>query len=180
MWGSASVVGHIMCHIIGYNNVRAFSHAQSLGEAMQLANFLRDIDEDYQDRNRIYLPMNDLAVFGVTENMIAQRQHTKELKNALRYFYEKNEKLFDRGIYGLRFLHWKNIYPLLLASYTYRENIRILKKRNFNPFLDRIRIPTWKKVWFSFLITFAAPVYLLSSYFSKNQKYQENEESKQE
>ena len=67
MWGSASVVGHVMTFIVGYTDRVAFDHARALGEAMQLANFLRDVDEDYQDRDRIYLPENDMQVFGVTE-----------------------------------------------------------------------------------------------------------------
>ena len=48
MYGSASVVGLMMCYIIGFNDIRALE-----GEAMQLTNFIRDVGEDYKERGRI-------------------------------------------------------------------------------------------------------------------------------
>ena len=105
MWGSASIVGHVMTFIVGYSDSVAFEYARALGEAMQLANFLRDVDEDYQERNRIYLPQNDIQVFAVTDDMIAGQHMTPELKNFIRYYVDRTEKLFDRGIHGIRYLH---------------------------------------------------------------------------
>ena len=67
MWGSASVVGLMMSHVIGFNDMRALKYAPKLGYAMQLTNFLRDIDEDYQLRGRIYLPLDELARFDLDE-----------------------------------------------------------------------------------------------------------------
>jgi len=37
---------------------------------VQLTNILRDVGEDARDRGRIYLPMEDLERFGVTEEEI--------------------------------------------------------------------------------------------------------------
>ncbi len=53
MYGSASVVGLMMCHLIGFTDPKyekkAKSYATELGNAMQLTNFLRDVREDYED-----------------------------------------------------------------------------------------------------------------------------------
>lgn len=62
----ASVVGLMMSHVIGFENLadcgRALPHAVHLGIAMQLTNILRDVGEDL-GRGRIYLPQEDLARF---------------------------------------------------------------------------------------------------------------------
>lgn len=144
MWGSASVIGHIMTFIVGYTNKIAFDHARALGEAMQLANFLRDIDEDYQKRNRIYLPTNDMSIFGVTEEMIANRKMTPELRNFIAHYTERTEKLFEKGMNGIKYLK-QGRFSILLAARMYRKNIRILKKRNYSIFSKPIRLTRVKK-----------------------------------
>ena len=52
MYGSAAVVGLMLTYIIGFSNPLALGYAEKLGYAMQLTNFLRDIDEDWQQRQR--------------------------------------------------------------------------------------------------------------------------------
>jgi len=62
MYGSASVVGLMMCHIIGFidskHEKKAKIYATELGNAMQLTNFLRDVREDYEELGRIYIPLS--------------------------------------------------------------------------------------------------------------------------
>ena len=58
-YGSAAVVGLMMCRVVGAADESADRHAEALGVAMQLSNFLRDIGEDWR-RGRVYLPMEDL------------------------------------------------------------------------------------------------------------------------
>src|SRR5208283_1992215 len=48
----------------------AAPYAAALGKAFQLTNFLRDVAEDL-DRGRVYLPADELAVFGVDRPLLA-------------------------------------------------------------------------------------------------------------
>jgi phytoene synthase len=65
----ASLVGLICIEIFRYTNPRAREYAENLGIAFQLTNIMRDVRED-ADRGRIYLPLEDLSRFGVTEDEI--------------------------------------------------------------------------------------------------------------
>jgi len=65
----ASALGLICIEIFGYRNPSAKLYAENLGLALQLTNILRDVRED-ADRGRIYLPLEDLARFNVSENEI--------------------------------------------------------------------------------------------------------------
>jgi phytoene synthase len=65
----ASALGLICIEIFGYRNPSAKTYAENLGLALQLTNILRDIREDAA-RGRIYLPLEDLARFNVSEDEI--------------------------------------------------------------------------------------------------------------
>ena len=65
----ASAVGLVCIEIFGYRNPRTREYAENLGIAFQLTNIIRDVSEDAA-RGRIYLPLEDLARFGVTEEEI--------------------------------------------------------------------------------------------------------------
>jgi phytoene synthase len=65
----ASAVGLICIEIFGYTNASAHTYAEWLGIAFQLTNIIRDVREDAA-RGRIYLPLEDLARFDVTEDEI--------------------------------------------------------------------------------------------------------------
>jgi 15-cis-phytoene synthase len=62
----ASAVGLASIEIFGYRNPRTRDYAVELGLALQLTNILRDVGADAR-RDRIYLPLEDLARFDVTE-----------------------------------------------------------------------------------------------------------------
>jgi phytoene synthase len=63
----ASSVGLICAEIFEYRDDAVLNYARDLGVALQLTNILRDVGVDYQ-RNRLYLPAEDLARFGCTED----------------------------------------------------------------------------------------------------------------
>ena len=68
----ASAVGLICAEIFGYRDRRVLDYARDLGVALQLTNILRDVAVDYR-RERLYLPLDDLARFGCTRGRRRQR-----------------------------------------------------------------------------------------------------------
>jgi phytoene synthase len=70
--GSAEVIGLQVLPVLGtvVPAGEAAPHAAALGRAFQLTNFLRDVAEDL-DRDRVYLPADELAAFGVDRDLLA-------------------------------------------------------------------------------------------------------------
>jgi phytoene synthase len=68
----ASVVGLVCIRIFGYSDPRAEKLAEETGIAFQLTNILRDVAED-AERNRVYLPLDDLAAHSVTLDSLLHR-----------------------------------------------------------------------------------------------------------
>jgi phytoene synthase len=68
----ASVVGLVCIRIFGYTDPRAEKLAEETGIAFQLTNILRDVAED-AGRNRVYLPLEDLAAHNVSLDSLLHR-----------------------------------------------------------------------------------------------------------
>ena len=62
----AGAVGLVSLHIFGFRNPEAPDHAADLGVGMQIVNIMRDVAED-AERDRIYLPQDEMAAHGVTD-----------------------------------------------------------------------------------------------------------------
>lgn len=147
MHGSAEVVGLMLTHIMGYTKREAFSYAPKLGEAMQLTNFLRDIDEDYVQRNRIYIPQEDMLLHGVTEEMIRTQQTTREFISLMKYEIEKARKIFREADQGITLLNPNCQYAVQLSSRLYEKILDKIEEQNYNIFKKRARSNILEKTW---------------------------------
>ncbi len=76
----ASVVGLLSIEIFGYTNPRTREYAVHLGQALQLTNILRDVKTD-AERGRIYLPLEELERFRVTEAEILRGEYSPRFRD---------------------------------------------------------------------------------------------------
>src|SRR5215213_5149056 len=81
MDGSAGSVGRIMAPLLGVPEHHQAGFGR-LGRAFQLANFIRDVREDTA-LDRVYLPAEDRARFGVEEDDLRRERATPELRALL-------------------------------------------------------------------------------------------------
>jgi len=130
----ASVVGLLSIEIFGYTNPKSKEYAVQLGQALQLTNILRDIGNDAQ-RDRIYVPLEALREYGVTEEEILTGQRSTHFRGlakavahrARRYYQAARETLpaEDRG----------SMIAAELMGTVYWNLLRKLENENF-PVLD--------------------------------------------
>ena len=100
VYGSAAVIGLEMVPILGALSPGAYEPAEKLGVAFQLANFIRDVDEDL-DRGRVYLPQDELAQFGVDREMLEARKLTPQITAALKFQIERVRQLQREATPGI-------------------------------------------------------------------------------
>ncbi len=84
----ASAVGLICIEIFGYGNPATRIYAERLGIAFQLTNIIRDVRED-ATRGRIYLPLEDLARFEVTEEEILEGVYSDRFRSLMEFEAER-------------------------------------------------------------------------------------------
>ena len=94
---SANPVGHLVLYLSGYRDAERQQLSDFTCTALQLANFWQDVSVDYA-KGRIYLPLEDLRCFGVTENDIARRQNTPAFITMMRFEVERARDWFRQGL----------------------------------------------------------------------------------
>lgn len=103
VYGSAAVIGLQMVPILEPTDERAYEHAKQLGIAFQLANFIRDVGEDLE-RGRVYLPLEDLAKFGVSRSDLEARVLTPAIIEALKFQIARVRNLEEESRAGIAML----------------------------------------------------------------------------
>ena len=127
----ASAVGLASIEIFGYTNPAARDYAVDVGLALQLTNILRDLSED-AERDRIYLPVEDLVAFGIPEEDLLRGVYNRrfcqlmefECERARRYYASAETKLPAEDAASLR--------PAEVMRRTYAQVLdRIVAERYF-------------------------------------------------
>jgi phytoene synthase len=103
--GSAAVIGLQMLPVLGtvVPLSVAAPYARDLGIAFQLTNFLRDVGEDLE-RDRLYLPTEDLDAFGVTWERLAHGIVDGPVRRLLAFEIARTREVYRTAAQGLRLL----------------------------------------------------------------------------
>jgi squalene synthase HpnC len=94
---SANPVGHLVLYLCGYRDAERQGLSDFTCTALQLANFWQDVSVDY-GKGRIYLPLEDLRSFGVSESDLAASRNTPAFCEMMRFEVERAREWFDRGL----------------------------------------------------------------------------------
>ncbi len=97
----ASVVGLVSIEIFGYQNARTREYALDLGLALQTTNILRDVGRDYANDQRIYLPLDEMQRFGVTEEHLRGRIEDDAVRALAQHQAERSESLYRSAVAAL-------------------------------------------------------------------------------
>ena len=135
-YGSAAVVGLMMCRVIGVSDERATPHAEALGMAMQLTNFLRDIGEDWT-RGRVYLPLEDLERFGYAEEELEQGVVDERFVGLMRFEISRARMLYRVTDEGMRYIPRGCRYPVVVARRLYEAILERIEAQGYDVFARR-------------------------------------------
>jgi squalene synthase HpnC len=94
---SANPVGHLVLYVCGYRDAERQALSDFTCTALQLANFWQDVSPDYA-RSRVYLPLEDLRRFGVSEEDISAQRNTSAFCDMMRFEVERARDWFARGL----------------------------------------------------------------------------------
>ncbi|MBD3669486.1 MAG: squalene synthase HpnC [Gammaproteobacteria bacterium] len=94
---SANPVGRILLYLYSEANERNIALSDGICSALQLINFLQDIEQDYRENNRIYLPLEEMQKYHVTEMHIRNRLSDYSVKRLLDFQIERARKMLKAG-----------------------------------------------------------------------------------
>jgi len=94
---SANPVGHLVLYLCGYRDAERQQLSDYTCTALQLANFWQDVSIDYDGKNRIYLPLESMRRFGVTEEDLRNHRNTDAFRKMVRSEVARARDWFRRG-----------------------------------------------------------------------------------
>jgi phytoene synthase len=144
----ASVVGLVCIRIFGYSDPRAEKLAEETGIGFQLTNILRDVAED-AERRRIYLPLEDLAAFGVTQQQLLHREAkgiTAAERALLKAVAERAEGFYKSAQQLLPLIDKESRPALWVLVSIYHGLLKRIEKADYDVFSERASVPKSQKV----------------------------------
>jgi phytoene synthase len=145
----ASVVGLVCIRIFGYTDPRAEKLAEETGIAFQLTNILRDVAED-AERNRVYLPLEDLKAHGVALEGLLKRAKgagpTAEERALLKEIGQRAERYYASAQALMPLIDKESQPALGVLVEIYHALLRRIEKADYDVFSKRASVPTAEKL----------------------------------
>lgn len=142
---AASVVGLACLCIWGCGDPAAAAPARKCGLAFQLTNILRDVAEDAA-RGRIYLPLEDLAHFGCTEQDILAGRYGDNLAQLICFEANRAQSFYIEAARLEPLLPRDGRRAWRVMMTTYRAILDELRRRDYNVFGPRVKFSRWQRV----------------------------------
>jgi phytoene synthase len=135
----ASAVGLICIRIFGCRNEGASDYALNLGVALQLTNILRDIVPDL-DRDRIYLPLADLAAVGCTIDDLAARRMSAPVQRLMAFECARARDFYQRAIDARPAEDARRLVAAEIMRAVYFETLQRIERNGYDVFAGRVRV----------------------------------------
>ncbi len=141
----ASTVGLMSMYITGADTMAAVPYAVQLGVALQLTNILRDIGEDAR-ANRVYLPAEEMARFGYTEEMLFAGVINSDFRRLVEYQIARAHALYDAAAPGVAMLPKDSRMAVAAAANFYRGILGKIRAARYDVFSRRAHLSFGEKL----------------------------------
>lgn len=118
--------------------------AIALGIANQLTNILRDVGEDTR-RGRIYLPLEELALFNYTEQDLFKGVVDERWRELMRFQIQRARKYFAMAEKGISILNPDSRWPVWAALMLYRQILDAIERNHYDVFRRRAYVSAPRK-----------------------------------
>jgi phytoene synthase len=147
----ASAVGLICLNIFGYRDPKARQYAVDLGVALQLTNILRDVKKDLA-LGRVYIPVDDMARFGVTEDMLVHDTASPNVRALLRAHGARARDYYGRATRAIPPDESRRLIAAEIMSGIYQAILAEIERRDFDVFGETIRVSRPRRAWIALSI----------------------------
>jgi phytoene/squalene synthetase len=132
--------------VCGYRDDACQQLSDATCTALQLANFWQDVRVDYE-KGRIYIPLEDLTKFGVTEADIAERNATPAFRNLMRFQVARARQWFDQGLPLASQVDSALALDIELFTRGGQEILNAIEAQHFDVLSSRPVISKTRKFW---------------------------------
>jgi squalene synthase HpnC len=144
---SANPVGRLVLLLYGYRDDERQRLSDAICTALQLTNFWQDVASDYHERQRIYLPVDDMARFGYDETALARGEASPAFRALMAFEVERARGLFAEGMPLLAQLHGMPRRAIALFALGGLEVLAAIERGGYDVFTRRPTLSSGRKRW---------------------------------
>jgi 15-cis-phytoene synthase len=142
----ASVVGLLSAEIFGYQDRGTLEYAANLGMAFQLTNIIRDVGEDAR-RDRIYLPLDEIACHGVGVPDILQARQTDSFRRLMEFQIERALGYYRSAFDKLPAIDRRAQRAGIIMAAIYQATLDEIRRDGCRVLTQRITLTPVRKLW---------------------------------
>jgi squalene synthase HpnC len=142
---SANPVGRLVLYMCGYRDAERQALSDFTCTALQLANFWQDVTVDFA-KGRIYLPLEDLTRYGVSEDDIAAARNTSAVCEMMKFEVQRAREWFERGLPLVEKVDRELAVDLELFSRGGQEILNAIERQRFAVLGNRPSISKSRKL----------------------------------
>ena len=142
---SANPVGRFILQIFDKKSLELYRLSDSICTGLQITNFLQDVSRDYK-LGRIYLPLEDLEIFKVKEDDIANSRCTNNFKKLMEFESKRCWEMFNEGSPLINYLEGTQKIPISIFIHSGRKILNKIKKRDFEILDNRPTVSKFEKI----------------------------------
>ena len=142
----AGVVGQLSAGIFGYSQPQTLEYAEHLGLAFQMTNIIRDVGEDAR-RDRIYLPLDELARFDVAVADVLAARHSPAFQQLMAFQTQRARSLYDHAFKNLAVEDRKSQRAGLIMASIYRALLTEIADDGYKVLTQRTSLTPIRKLW---------------------------------
>ncbi len=94
---SANPIGQLLLHLFKSVTVENIAYSNAVCSALQIINFLQDIEQDYTESSRIYLPIDEMQKFNVNESDVRDKSQSTEMRQLINSLLSQVQEMLDFG-----------------------------------------------------------------------------------
>jgi squalene synthase HpnC len=141
---SANPVGRLVLYVCGYRDQERQQLSDCTCTALQLANFWQDVWPDY-GKGRIYVPLEEMQRYGVTEQDIAARRPTLQFRELMKFEVARAREWFDHGLPLARKVDKELAIDIELFTRGGQEILNAIERQGFDVLTSRPSISKSRK-----------------------------------
>ena len=142
----AGAVGLMAAQIFGYRDLATLRYAENLGTAFQLTNIIRDVGEDAR-RDRVYLPLDELARFDVASSDIVHLRETESFRRLMEFQIDRAREYYQRAFAELPRVDRKSQRTGLVMAAIYQTVLDEIYAGGCKVLNQRTSLTPVRKLW---------------------------------
>lgn len=142
---SANPVGRLVLYLCGYSDPERLALSDKTCTALQLANFWQDVTRDL-DKDRVYIPQEDISRFGYNEELLIARKFTPEFGALMKFEVDRTRALFAEGLKLCDLVDRRVRLDIEMFNRGGIEVLRLIERQKYDVLTHRPSVPKRRQI----------------------------------